>query len=517
MKEFDRRLTEIIEEIRKESRRVLRPSETSVDDELASLLPGLPPEKSAVPSGAPPPDESAGEEEFLSRFGRYFLLEKLGFGNMAETFKTSRMDDRDGKCRILKRIRIESPNEDLARVFLEDVKRVSRLHHDNIVAVTDYGKINDYVYLVKEYVDGMDLESLSARLRALNRRLPFPFLAYIGIRVCDALTAAEEVHGNIVPSNLLISFAGEVKLTDFSLFRTARTLYGKIPGLLRKKIAYLSPQQARGEEIDFRADIYALGAVLYEMAGGDPVFPRDSGLSLVAKILNGQVIPVFSSDFEAPEIFKDGILKALRYDPGERHATVDHFRQELTRHLLEEAGEPWDKTETSHFLTAGFDETSPPRVEPEAEPTPPAAAEIEPEPPPPPEEPGLEMLPARHRVVIGIQNALTQRIVKMAFNREDFESEIVADGRDVLEAALRTKADAVILEIDLPNINGYDLCDVIKRSSDLKETKVILIRKEFEKVDERRLNLLNYDLLVQMPVKSADLAEKTRQLLIPPA
>ncbi|MDW7760166.1 MAG: serine/threonine-protein kinase [Acidobacteriota bacterium] len=512
MKEFDRRLTEIIEEIRKESRRVLRPSETSVDDELTSLLSGFPPEKSAVPSGAPSPEESAGEEEFLSRFGRYFLLEKLGFGNMAETFKTSRMDDRDGKRRILKRIRIESPNEDLARVFLEDVKRVSRLHHDNIVAVTDYGKINDYVYLVKEYVDGMDLESLSARLRALNRRLPFPFLAYIGIRVCDALTAAGEVHGNIVPSNLLISFSGKVKLTDFSLFRTAKTLYGKIPGLLRKKIAYLSPQQARGEEIDFRADIYALGAVLYEMAGGDPVFPRDSGLSLVAKILNGQVIPVFSTDFEAPEIFKNGILKALRYDPSERHASLDHFRQELKRHLLEEAGEPWDKTETSQFLTAGFDETSPPEAESAA----PVPAEVEPEPAPPPEEAGLEVLPTQHRVVIGIQNALTQRIVKMAFNREDFESEIVADGRDVLEAALRTKADAVILEIDLPNINGYDLCDVIKRSSDLKETKVVLIRKEFEKVDDRRLNLLNYDLLVQMPVKSVDLAEKTRQLLIPP-
>lgn len=517
MKEFDRRLTEIIEEIRKESRKVLRPSGTSVDDGLASLLSGFPPEKNAAPSGAPPPEEAAGEEEFLSRFGRYFLLEKIGFGNMAETFKTSRMDDRDGKRHILKRIRIESPNEDLARAFLEDVKRVSRLHHDNIVAVTDYGKINDYVYLVKEYVEGMDLESLAARIRAMNRRLPFPFLAHIGIQVCDALTAAGDVHGNIVPSNLLISFTGEVKLTDFSLFRTAKTLFGKMPGLLRKKIAYVSPQQARGEEIDHRADIYALGAVLYEMAGGDPVFPRESGLSLVGKILSGQVIPVFSTDFEAPKIFKDGLLKALRYDPSERHATVNHFRQELKRYLLEEAGEPWDKKETAHFVTAGLDETTPPRVEPEAETAHPAPAEVEPEPAPPPDEAGLEGLPAQHRVVIGIQNPLTQRIVKMAFNREDFESEIVADGRDVLETALRTKADAVLLEIDLPHINGYDLCDVIKRSSDLKETKVVLIRKEFEKVDERRLNLLNFDLLVQMPVKSADLAEKTRQLLIPPA
>ena len=509
MKEFDRRLTEIIEEIRKESRKILRPAGTSVDDDLASLMSGFPQEKSAPPPGAAP-EETFGEEEFLSRFGRYFLLEKLGFGNMAETFKTSRMDDRDGKRHILKRIRIESPNEDLARVFLEDVKRVSRLRHDNIVAVTDYGKINDYVYLVTEHVEGMDLESLSARLRTRNRRPPLPLLAYIGIQVCDALTAAAEVHGNIVPSNLLISFAGEVKLTDFSLFRTARILYKKMPGLLRKKIAYVSPQQARGEDIDLRADIYSLGAVLYEMAAGDPVFPKESGLSLVAKILNGQVIPVFSTDFEAPKIFKDSVLKALRYDPIERHATMDHFQQELKRYLQEETGEPWGKKETIHFLAEG-------KTVPDAESSSPAPAEVEPEPAPAPGEADLEILPARHRVVIGIQNALTQRIVKMAFNREDFECEIVADGRDVLETALRTKADAVILEIDLPNINGYDLCDVIKRSSDLKETKVVLIRKEFEKVDERRLNLLNYDLLVQMPVKSSDLAEKTRQLLIPPA
>lgn len=508
MKEFDRRLTEIIEEIRKESGKVLRNSGTSVDDELASLLSGFPPGKKAAPSEAPPAEETAGEEEFLSRFGRYFLLEKLGFGNMAETFKTSRMDDRDGKPHILKRIRIESPNEDLARVFLEDVKRVSRLRHDNLVAVTDYGKLSDYVYLVKEYVDGTDLETLEARIRTLGRRLPFPFLAYIGIRVCDALTAAAEVHGNIVPSNVLISFSGDVKLTDFNLFGTAGALYGKMPGLLRKKIAYLSPQQARGEKIDFRADIYALGAVLYELAGGDPVFPRESGLSLVGKILNGQVIPVFSTDFEAPKIFKDGILKALRYDPIERHATADHFRRELKRYLQEEARQPWGRKETAHFLKES-QPAGPSRFQPES-------AEIRPEPAPSPEEAGLEILPAQYRVVIGIQNALTQRIVKMAFNREDFESEIVADGRDVLEAALRTKADAVILEIDLPNINGYDLCDVIKRSSDLRETKVVLIRKEFEKVDERRLNLLNYDLLVQMPVKSSDLAEKTRQLLIPP-
>lgn len=567
MKDFDRRLTEIIEEIRRDSKKSPkpgppvpekdRPDKTSTDDKLSSLTAGFSSSRGASKPGEPPPADPPRQEEFLSRFGRYYLLENLGFGNMAETFKTRRIDEKDGKHLILKRFRIESPAEDMTRLFLEDVKRVSRFRHPHIVAVTDFGKLNNFLYLVKEYVDGMDLGSIAGLLCRRNRRIPFPILAFIGIRICDALAAAGEfrddqrgepralVHGNIVPSNIFVSFEGEVKLADFSLFRTAKMLHPSRPGLLSKKISYLSPEQARGEEIDTRADIYALGAVLYEMAGGEPVFPKESGLSLVNKILNGQVIPVFSADFEAPEIFKEAVLKSLRYEPGKRHASVDEFRQELKRSLQEESAKPFEDGEAARFMTEGLDETSsyleewefskPSPAEPSApeSPEPPVEpiehavqteaepehqAQIPPDAGPDPASPsaaeaGLDVLPSRFRVVIGIQNALTQRIIKMAFTRDDFEIEVVADGREVLETALRMKADAVIIEIDLPHIDGYDLCDTIKRSSDLRETKVLMIRKEFEKVDEDRLNRLPFDLLVQMPVKSRDLVEKALQLL----
>jgi len=556
-KEIDKKLTQLMDELKADALRdapVGRKKDAGVSDELESKLTDIITDLERKGKSRSPNPGSPGGQESLPEFGRYVLVEKLGYGGMAETFKAKRADTRDRRLCVLKRIRLQFKKENAMAVFLEEAKLLGRLTHPNIVPMLDFGKLNEYGFLVFDYIDGIDVGAIQNVIKTRRSPIPFSALAFIGIQICRALESAYAtpgpgsvplgiIHGNITPSNILITSQGDVLLTDFSLFRTALRLYQAIPASFRSKIAYLSPQQARGEPVDTRTDIYALGAVMYEIATGQPIFPKTLDPAVFHKILLGQVVPVIPRVFEAPQALKKTILKTLEFEPLKRHQKVEELRTDLEKYLDEEgrslysaadlgelmmdwfgipgrekietAGEPVRAKGKTEALRVAFpameileDKRTPPPLS-QAQPAP----RIEPQPPPKPKPEPTPILPSHFRLLLVTPNGLTQKVFRMAFSHKDFDLSIITSGEDFPAEMDRIRPDVVILDLNSPAVGAYGLCEKIKNDPHWSQTCVVLVRKEFEKIDQDRLDTINYDLMVFMPVQAREFEEKVRSIL----
>jgi serine/threonine-protein kinase len=253
-------------------------------------------------------------------FGKYLLLERIDVGGMAEVFVSRR---RDGAICALKRLLPGvSDDRELVAMFLREARLMARLAHPGIVGVRDLGRIGSSWFLEMEYVAGPDLAALLARLRARGRRMPTALSAWIAGRVAEALHHAHGardaagwplgvVHRDVSPQNVLLSFGGEVKLTDFGIAWAPGQGRRDEGGVLRGKVGYMSPEQAEGRELDRRADLFALGAVLHEMLSGERLFRGDSDLAVLQRIRAGEVPPPSRANPDVPPALDQVVLRAL--------------------------------------------------------------------------------------------------------------------------------------------------------------------------------------------------------------
>lgn len=264
-------------------------------------------------------------------FGRYLLLERVDVGGMAEVF-VARVREGQGAGRLLavKRL-LPHLCEDPAMValFLDEARIAIQLHHASLAAVEDLGRQGSSYYIAMEWVPGKDLRAVQAALRPAGRRMPVELAALVGVRVLEGLAHAHGargedgaplgvVHRDVSPQNVLLSFAGEVKLLDFGIARAAWR-QGE-PGALRGKLAYLSPEQAAGGAADARSDLFAAGAVLHELLGGERLFRAPSEPLLLERVRAAEVEPPSRRNPEVPPELDQLVLRALARDPRDRPA-----------------------------------------------------------------------------------------------------------------------------------------------------------------------------------------------------
>jgi serine/threonine-protein kinase len=229
--------------------------------------------------------------------GRYELLRPLARGGMAEVYLARRKAAGVEKWLVVKRIRAQlSGDVRFLDLFVREARLSMSLTHQNIVPVFDFGRIDDQVFLAMERVEGKDLGS--SLVRAGERRLPPLVAAFIAAECCQALdyahrrkspegTALGIVHRDVTPRNVLLSWSGEVKLTDFGIAALAGDATTKLIGTP----AYMAPEQARGEPLDARADVYALGLVLRELLTGDRARPGGERDATLAAAKTGELVP----------------------------------------------------------------------------------------------------------------------------------------------------------------------------------------------------------------------------------
>src|SRR5690606_5694265 len=210
---------------------------------------------------------------------------------MAEIF-LARREGPEGFSRelVVKRILPHlAADREFVQMFLAEARLAAQLHHPNVVTVYDFGRAEGSYYLAMEPVRGVDLRALIARAAAAAPRghgIPFHHAAKIASSICEGLAHAHGlvleggqrgiVHRDVTPSNVLISFDGAVKLADFGIAK--QQAGGRDPtfhGVVKGKYAYLSPEQARGERLDARSDLFNVGIVLFECVTGEALFPQD--------------------------------------------------------------------------------------------------------------------------------------------------------------------------------------------------------------------------------------------------
>jgi serine/threonine-protein kinase len=280
------------------------------------------------------------------RIGDYVLAERVGFGGMADVFRA----ERRGLGGFVKVVAIKRilphlvGNEEFVRMFVDEARIAASLSHANIVSIYDFGKAGSQLYLVMEYVDGCSLLSILERLSASARPVPLRHALFIALEVCKGLHAAHSrvvdgvaapvVHRDVSPQNILISRLGEVRITDFGVAKAQGRLSNTQADTVKGKIAYMAPEQARGEPVDARCDIFSLGIVLHEMLTGRRLFKGEQHAQTLMQVLEKEIPLPSTVRPKLPADIDRIVMKALARDQASRYQRASELGRDLSQFLI---------------------------------------------------------------------------------------------------------------------------------------------------------------------------------------
>ena len=272
----------------------------------------------------------------------YELTERIGIGGMGEVYRGT-SPDLNRQVAVKRMLDRENADEDLKALFLREVAVAATLEHHNVVEVLDAGQAGPELYLVMEFVDGPALAEIVEVLRRDNKILPIEVSCGVVSSVALGLTHAHEralpdgtplgiVHRDVAPENVLIGTEGIPKIVDFGLATLAGHNLTE-PGIIRGRPRALSPEQARGDPTDVRSDIFSLGALLFELVAGQPLYPNESIATLLWKVAAGDYAPLEPRLSHVDADLVELIQRALAVDPNARFRSaremeraLDHFR-----------------------------------------------------------------------------------------------------------------------------------------------------------------------------------------------
>jgi predicted Ser/Thr protein kinase len=261
-------------------------------------------------------------------FGNCRIVKKLGAGGMGTVYLAEHSGlNKSVAVKILPKEMAAQP--EFIERFLREARLAARLEHPNVVQVFDVGEQQGVYYITMQYVEGRSLDAILKERKklSLNEALT------IAKRVAVALAAAHRlgiVHRDIKPANILISKEGVVKVADFGLAKDEdanRSVSGT--GQIMGTPYYMSPEQAQGQKVDARSDLYSLGATLYHLATGQRAFQGETPLSIVVKHVSAPVVPPREIDPSIPEAVSLMILKLLAKSPADRHASAEDLIRDL--------------------------------------------------------------------------------------------------------------------------------------------------------------------------------------------
>lgn len=328
------------------------------------------------------PQKTSGEVALktraLARVGKYELLGRLRVGGMAELFRARELTG-EAKVIALKRILPSFTDEaDYVAMFLDEARLGLRLKHPGIVETLELGEIEGDFYIALEYVRGQDVGALLRRAREQKQPLPVPVACRIALDICEALHYAHElhdeqgvaleiVHRDVSPDNVLVSFEGEVKLIDFGIAKSTEQLMRTQAGLMKGKHGYLSPEQAAGQPLDRRSDLFSLGVCLYEMLSAERLFQGSSDFSTIVRVRKAEVPSLTMQNPLVPEELEAIVRRALAKSPDARFATAAELASALSA-FVASSGESCDHVQLAAYMRASFpDNASDTGLEPDAE------------------------------------------------------------------------------------------------------------------------------------------------------
>lgn len=271
----------------------------------------------------------------------YIMKKKIAQGGMSELFLADYV--REGNFRrtvAVKRILPHlAENQSFIQMLAREARLAALLQHPNIVQIVDFGKIQNVYFLAMELIRGKDLARI---MNVYNQGFPVDQTVYIFSQVCQGLQYSHEktddntgkplgiVHRDINPQNILISYAGEVKITDFGISKASAETSLTRAGDIKGKISYLSPEQALGKEVDHQADLYALGVTIYEVLSGKRLYKFDSDIEAIRTIPEMEIPAIKTLRPDAPDQLNDIVMKCLEKDKAKRYQSAKEIFDDLT-------------------------------------------------------------------------------------------------------------------------------------------------------------------------------------------
>ena len=276
--------------------------------------------------------------EVGSTANKYEILARLATGGMADIF-LARGESVAGVERhcVLKRIlRERATDAQFVQMFVDEARLAAQLQHPNIASVYDVGKLGDSYFFTMEYVHGETLRSLLHRSTGLHRPVPLACALTIIAGAAAGLHHAHErndidgrplgiVHRDVSPSNLMISYEGNVKVVDFGVAKAAHRAIETRSGTVKGKISYLSPEQCRGERLDRRSDLFSLGIVMWEMLMGERLYRRASDFENMSAIVHEEAVPPSVCRPDVPPDVDAIVLRLLAKSPADRFQSAEEL------------------------------------------------------------------------------------------------------------------------------------------------------------------------------------------------
>lgn len=297
-------------------------------------------------------------QEVLKKFDRYFLLDCVAQGGMAEIFR-ARMATKEAVNRlvVIKRILAGyGRNAEFRKMFKSEIKVMMGFNHPNIVQLYDFGETKGQPYIAMELIDGRNLRHFITRINELNQKFPVDLGVFIIEQVAGGLHYAHTfkdkisgepmniIHRDVSPQNILISYDGNVKIIDFGIAKATTNGEATRVGIIKGKPSYLSPEQIVGEVLDQRSDVFALGAVLWEVLTGKKLFAAEKGENefAVLKLIEAAdtfVKPPSTLNPAIPKELDAIVMKALTKKRENRYQSAEEMQRALHRFLYSHAPE----------------------------------------------------------------------------------------------------------------------------------------------------------------------------------
>jgi serine/threonine protein kinase len=285
----------------------------------------------------------------VETFGRYELLRKLATGGMGQVF-LARQKGPVGfqKLLVVKRLLPHlSEDPEFIQMFLDEARIAGLLNHPNIAQIYDLGDVDGVLYIAMEYVHGEAVSQVNVHARQRKGGLPLGLKCRIIADAAAGLGHAHQartpsgkklglIHRDVSPQNVLVGFNGNVKLIDFGVAKAAGKLSQTVVGTIKGKHAYMSPEQARGEELDARSDVYGLGTVFYELLTHQRLFKRDTDLATLKAVVGARVLPPSEVVPGIPKSLDAVVMKALARRREERFQSAGDFQLALEDYLVAE-------------------------------------------------------------------------------------------------------------------------------------------------------------------------------------
>jgi len=357
-----------------EREKIVKKIEDDISKKLEDTLSGLGLNSKPVKKNTVKKTDNTVQTEQKKETGKteekYDILGLIARGGMAEIYKAKKKGVKGFKKIIALKKILSGYGEDdkFIEMFVDEARIASELSHPNIVQIYDFEKTDDTYLIAMEYVQGKDLRNILKKTNGSNTIISEALTLFIVNKILEALSYAHSakddsgksldiVHRDVSPPNILISYSGEVKLTDFGVSKAANKMHQTISGALKGKLLYMSPEQAKGERnIDNRADIYSVGVILYELLTGRKLFIDNSEMAILKKVQEGIIINFNEIhekfDHELEKILKKSLSKSLE----ERYQNANEMIEDINTYIANTFKPQPTTVHLSHFIYNLFKE-----------------------------------------------------------------------------------------------------------------------------------------------------------------